>query len=321
MPLPSFLRRPARAARVRRPARRRRPARPRARPPWPPRPGPLCRSPPWPRLQTVQIEVPSALDSAPFDRAALGARSRRAGRSRSSARPKKARLEVPTPDGRLLVSRPEYGLITRLTPNKRGYPTSSTLVKGLRKPHGMAFDGSTLYVAESNRIDRYTYKDGKVGKRTTVLSGLPDSQEQGPQGRVRPRAQERRGRSGPRALRLGRLDRERLGLRPRPQARSARRSSRSRRASRHVHRVRPRRAERDRARRRAGRGAVDRGQQPRQRHVPVPPGLRRQRQRRLRQEDHRLRQRPPDRAAGQADAGPRPRLAVLQPEPRRRPRA
>ena len=125
-------------------------------------------------LQTVRIEVPSALDAAPFDKA----RSVQvpAGWSvKVVARSKKARLEIPTPDGRLLVSRPEYGLITRLTPNKRGYPTSSTLVKGLRKPHGMAFDGSTLYVAESNRIDRYTYKDGKVGKRTTVISGLPDS--------------------------------------------------------------------------------------------------------------------------------------------------
>jgi glucose/arabinose dehydrogenase len=125
-------------------------------------------------LATVRISVPSALDSAPFNK------------PRSVdvppgwtvsvvARPKKARLEVATPDGRLLVSRPAYGLVTRLTPNKRGRPTSSTLVKGLRQPHGMVFDGSTLYVAESHRIDSYTYSKGKVGTRKTVLSGLPDS--------------------------------------------------------------------------------------------------------------------------------------------------
>ncbi|GAA3557913.1 gluconolaconase [Microlunatus spumicola] len=125
-------------------------------------------------LQTVRIEVPSALDAAPFNKA-RSVTVPEGWSVKVVARPKKPRLEVPTPDGRLLVSRPEYGLITRLTPNKRGYPTSSTLVRGLRKPHGMVFDGNTLYVAESNRIDRYTYKDGKVGKRTTVLSGLPDS--------------------------------------------------------------------------------------------------------------------------------------------------
>ena len=125
-------------------------------------------------LESVRISVPSALASAPFDRERSVTVP--AGWTVSvAARPKKARLEVATPDGRLLVSRPEYGLITRLTPNKRGHPTSSTLVKGLRQPHGMAFDGSRLYVAESNRIDSYTYSKGKVGKRTTVLSGLPDS--------------------------------------------------------------------------------------------------------------------------------------------------
>jgi glucose/arabinose dehydrogenase len=125
-------------------------------------------------LHTVQIEVPAALAAAPFDKA-RSVTVPTGWTVKLVARPKKARLEIATPDGRLLVSRPEYGLITRLTPNKRGYPTSSTLVKGLRKPHGMAFDGNTLYVAESNRIDRYTYSEGKVGKRTTVLSGLPDS--------------------------------------------------------------------------------------------------------------------------------------------------
>ncbi|MGI3782809.1 MAG: PQQ-dependent sugar dehydrogenase, partial [Janthinobacterium lividum] len=125
-------------------------------------------------LSTVRISVPSALAAAPFDRE----RSVNvpAGWTVSVvARPKKARLEVPTPDGRLLVSRPAYGIVTRLTPNKRGRPTSSTLLGKLRQPHGMAFDGSTLYVAESHRIDSYHYSKGKVGRRTTVLSGLPDA--------------------------------------------------------------------------------------------------------------------------------------------------
>ncbi len=125
-------------------------------------------------LQVVGISVPSALDAAPFDRS-RSVKVPTGWTVSVVARPKKARLEIATPDGRLLVSRPEYGLVTRLTPNKRGRPTSSNLVTGLRQPHGMAFDGSTLYIAESNRIDSYTYSKGKVGKRHTVLSGLPDS--------------------------------------------------------------------------------------------------------------------------------------------------
>ncbi len=124
--------------------------------------------------ESVRISVPSAIGGAPFDRP-RSVTVPTGWTASVVARPRKARLEVVTPDGRLLVSRPEYGLITRLTPNRRGYPTSSTLVKGLRQPHGMVFDGSTLYVAESNRVDRYTYKAGRVGRRTTVLSGLPDA--------------------------------------------------------------------------------------------------------------------------------------------------
>ena len=51
----------------------------------------------------------------------------------------------------------------------------STLVQGLRQPHGLAFDGTTLYVAESNQVDRYTYRDGAVSDRHVIVSGLPDS--------------------------------------------------------------------------------------------------------------------------------------------------
>ena len=125
-------------------------------------------------LASTAVSVPSAIDWAPFDTT----------RKLSVptdwtvsvwARPKKARLLAFTPDNRLLVSRPQYGIVTRLTPNKRGHPTSSTLLSGLRQPHGLAFDGSTLYVAESHRVSSYTYANGKATGRKTVLSGLPDA--------------------------------------------------------------------------------------------------------------------------------------------------
>jgi glucose/arabinose dehydrogenase len=86
-----------------------------------------------------------------------------------------ARVLVGAPDGRLLVSRPGDGSVTALTPQTSGPPMQQTLVAGLRQPHGLAFDGSTLYVAESNQVDAYTYADGRLSGRRVVVADLPDS--------------------------------------------------------------------------------------------------------------------------------------------------
>ncbi|WP_375426648.1 PQQ-dependent sugar dehydrogenase [uncultured Friedmanniella sp.] len=86
-----------------------------------------------------------------------------------------ARLEAWTPDGRLLVSRPTSGDVVALTPSTSGTPSASTLVSGLNQPHGLAFAGSTLYVAESDRVDAYDYGAGSVSGRRTVVEGLPDA--------------------------------------------------------------------------------------------------------------------------------------------------
>jgi glucose/arabinose dehydrogenase len=80
------------------------------------------------------------------------------------------------PDGSMLVSRPAYGRVSRLTSYDDDVATSRSLVIGLRKPHGLAFDGSTLYVAESNQILRYHYDDGELSDREVVLKGLPDTE-------------------------------------------------------------------------------------------------------------------------------------------------
>ena len=69
----------------------------------------------------------------------------------------KARLETWTPDGALLVSVPASGQILKLTPKPGAAPQQSTLLEGLDQPHGMAFAGPTLYVAESDQIDAYDY--------------------------------------------------------------------------------------------------------------------------------------------------------------------
>ena len=47
----------------------------------------------------------------------------------------------------------------------------------MNQPHGLAFQGSTLYVAESDQIDAFDYADGKVTRPRTVAGGLPDAQD------------------------------------------------------------------------------------------------------------------------------------------------
>jgi glucose/arabinose dehydrogenase len=85
-----------------------------------------------------------------------------------------ARLAAWTPDGALLVSRPGEGQVVRLTPDG-ATATSTVLLDGLTQPHGLAIDGTTLYVAESDRIQAYTYAAGAATAPRVVAGGLPDS--------------------------------------------------------------------------------------------------------------------------------------------------
>ncbi len=91
------------------------------------------------------------------------------------ARIPKARLETWTPDGALLVSVPRSGQIVKLTPKPGAAPQQSTLLGDLDQPHGMAFAGTTFYVAESDQIDGYDYADGRAINGRTVVAGLPDA--------------------------------------------------------------------------------------------------------------------------------------------------
>jgi glucose/arabinose dehydrogenase len=124
-------------------------------------------------LVPVTVQVPPELAQAPFDEA------RQAlvppGWTLSVwARIPQARLAAWTPDGSLLVSVPSSGQVVRLEPNGAS-PRSSVLLDGLDQPHGLAFAGSTLYVAESDQIDTYDYTDGAATNRRTVAAGLPDA--------------------------------------------------------------------------------------------------------------------------------------------------
>lgn len=86
-----------------------------------------------------------------------------------------ARLEAWTPDGALLVSQPGAGQVVRLVPDATGTATATILLDGLNQPHGMAFDATTLYVAESDRIRAYTYAAGAATGGRIVADGLPDA--------------------------------------------------------------------------------------------------------------------------------------------------
>ena len=85
-----------------------------------------------------------------------------------------ARLAVWAPDGALLVSVPGSGQVLRLTPDGQRAQTA-VLLDGLDQPHGLAFDGPTLYVAESNQINTFRYHDGTATQRRVIAAGLPDA--------------------------------------------------------------------------------------------------------------------------------------------------
>ena len=124
-------------------------------------------------LVPVTVEVPDGLTAAPFDepRQALIPE----GWTMSVwARLPAARLAVWAPDQSLLVSLPGSGQIMRLQPTD-AEPEQSVLLDGLNQPHGMAFAGSTLYVAEGDRVDAYDYADGQATNPRTVADGLPDA--------------------------------------------------------------------------------------------------------------------------------------------------
>ncbi|MDX1889414.1 gluconolaconase [Mycolicibacterium sp. 050158] len=124
-------------------------------------------------LSEVTVQVSTDLAAAPFDepRKALVPN----GWTMSVwARVPKPRLAVWAPDGALLVSLPSSGQVARIQPSGLG-PQMELLVNGMNQPHGLAFAGDTLYVAEADQIDAFDYADGKTVRPRTIAAGLPDA--------------------------------------------------------------------------------------------------------------------------------------------------
>jgi glucose/arabinose dehydrogenase len=125
-------------------------------------------------LVPVTVTVPYGMGAAPLDepRQALVP----PGWTMSVfARVPAVRLAVWAPDGTLLVSVPEDGSVVRLAPDGPGGARESVLIEGLNQPHGLTFVGSTLYVAQSDRVDTYAYAAGAAADPRPVVTGLPDA--------------------------------------------------------------------------------------------------------------------------------------------------
>jgi glucose/arabinose dehydrogenase len=133
------------------------------------------------KLVSTTVNVPDDLAESPLDkpRQALIPDGWTIG---VWARVPKARLQAWAPDGALLVSVPASGQILKLTPKPGAAPEQSTLLDDLDQPHGMAFAGATLYVAESDQIDAYDYANGTAINRRTVAADLPDARSPDLQG-------------------------------------------------------------------------------------------------------------------------------------------
>ena len=125
-------------------------------------------------LVSSRLVVPAGLDAEPFD-IPRTVRAPQGWQVALWARVPGARLAAWTPDGALLVSRPGAGDVVELRPSGTGAPEQRTIVDGLEQPHGLAFDGTTLYIAESDRIDAYATAPGSSpdGEWSSTASPTP----------------------------------------------------------------------------------------------------------------------------------------------------
>lgn len=126
-------------------------------------------APPPPGLAPVTVAVGENMRQQPFntERQALVP----AGWTMSVyARVVQPRLLAWAPDGVLLVSVPSAGEVLRVGTDGQ----TSSLLTELTEPHGLAFDGSDLYVAESNQVSVYSYGAGQATNPRVIAPGLPD---------------------------------------------------------------------------------------------------------------------------------------------------
>ncbi len=94
---------------------------------------------------------------------------------------KGVRLMALAPNGDLFVSETKAGRVLVLPDrNHDGRPDRAVVfASGLNRPHGLAFHGGFLYVANTNAVLRFAYRDGDLKARTRGIRvvSLPDGGE------------------------------------------------------------------------------------------------------------------------------------------------
>lgn len=86
------------------------------------------------------------------------------------------RLMQMTENGDLLVSGYRDGNILLLKADRDCDGRSDgqqDLLEGLNQPHGLLLEGSTLYIAEEQRVMRYDFDGAKLDKEQMILEGIP----------------------------------------------------------------------------------------------------------------------------------------------------
>jgi glucose/arabinose dehydrogenase len=78
------------------------------------------------------------------------------------------------PDGRIYVTESTGKLVTI----RRGTRRPMVLVRGLRTPLGLVWRGSTLFVSEQGRLERFVLNGGRLDARHVVVKGIPFGEHQ-----------------------------------------------------------------------------------------------------------------------------------------------
>jgi glucose/arabinose dehydrogenase len=86
------------------------------------------------------------------------------------------RLMQMTENGDLIVSGYRDGNILLLKADRDGDGRSDgqdELIEGSNQPHGLLLEGSTLYVAEEQRVVRYDFDGAQLANERVILEGIP----------------------------------------------------------------------------------------------------------------------------------------------------
>lgn len=93
--------------------------------------------------------------------------------ARDQGAPRVLRMD---PEGTLVASIPSRGMVVALPDRDRDGRADNavTILSGLNRPHGLAFNGSNLFVAETNAIVRYDYDATALTARNPkLIASLP----------------------------------------------------------------------------------------------------------------------------------------------------